>query len=318
MIINPIIPIWLMTIICILILVFKRKSAGSFVRQILIVLLLFVINLRFMVRDGDVPMLSPKVDVLFVVDNTISMLAEDYNDAGARRIDAVRNDCRYILENLPGATVSVWTFDNAMEIQIPYTEDVNAVNNCLAILEGPSSYHAKGTSLNIVMEKMKDVLNDDRPYYQVVFFISDGEIVSASDLKSYPGLNVFVDNGAVLGYGTEKGGKMLVKEWYQEEDEAEYLEYYEGYSLEVAVSKMNEKNLKSIASDLGIPYVHMTSRGEIDKVLDEIRGEIVNLPMEIDENSMDGYKDIYYWFVIPLAVLLVWDLISFKKKLRGN
>ena len=211
MIINPIIPIWLMTIICILILVFKRKSAGSFVRQILIVLLLFVINLRFMVRDGDVPMLSPKVDVLFVVDNTISMLAEDYNDAGARRIDAVRNDCRYILENLPGATVSVWTFDNEMEIQIPYTEDVNAVNNCLAILEGPSSYHAKGTSLNIVMEKMKDVLNDDRPYYQVVFFISDGEIVSASDLKSYPGLNVFVDNGAVLGYGTEKGGKMQIR-----------------------------------------------------------------------------------------------------------
>ena len=69
MIINPIIPIWVMAIICILFLLVKRKGKMNYVRQILIVIFLFVINLRFMVRDGDVPSVMPKVDVVFVVDS---------------------------------------------------------------------------------------------------------------------------------------------------------------------------------------------------------------------------------------------------------
>ena len=104
MIINPIIPIWLMAIICIVLLIFKRKGWMGYIRQILIILLLFAINMRVMVKDVEVPVLLPKVDVLFVVDNSISMLAEDYGLSNGRRLDAVKKDCEYIMEKLPVAS----------------------------------------------------------------------------------------------------------------------------------------------------------------------------------------------------------------------
>ena len=49
MIISPIIPIWLMGIICVILLaVFKSKDKYTFIRQIIIISLLFIINLRVM------------------------------------------------------------------------------------------------------------------------------------------------------------------------------------------------------------------------------------------------------------------------------
>lgn len=100
MIINPIIPVWLMGILCVFLLFMKRKGTYNLIKQIVIVILLFVINLRIMIGNGDVDTVTVDADVLFVVDNTISMLAEDYNGT-ERRMDAVKEDLRYIMEQLP-------------------------------------------------------------------------------------------------------------------------------------------------------------------------------------------------------------------------
>ena len=82
MTINPLIPIPIMLIIVALVIVMKRKGAWNFIRQIIIALLLFLINLRIMIPTGEVPVLTNDIDILFVVDNTISMLAEDHNGDG--------------------------------------------------------------------------------------------------------------------------------------------------------------------------------------------------------------------------------------------
>lgn len=314
MITNPIIPIWVMVIICVFFLVLKRKGKVNYIRQILIVVLLFVINMRIMVRDGDVPTVMPKVDVMFVVDNTISMLAEDYGADDGRRMDAVKEDCKYIAEQIPGASISVVKFDNSVEMMIPYTVDTTMAMETIGLLKGSSHYRARGTSLNDVMTAMESILDDKRTNYKIVFFISDGEIVSSEKLKSYSGLKKFVDGGAVLGYGTEKGGPMLPVEDYENPAEATYLYYYEEYDQKLALSKIDEGNLKSIASDLGVDYVHMEKQSAIDGVLKDLQSEIENLEVTEDMDSKEGYADIYYWFVIPLVLLLVWDFVGCKKK----
>ena len=53
--INPILPIWLMSILCIGMLVMKRKGVWNYIRQILIVLLVFAMNLRIMIFTNDIP-----------------------------------------------------------------------------------------------------------------------------------------------------------------------------------------------------------------------------------------------------------------------
>ena len=108
MIINPIIPIWLMAVICVGIILLKRKGIWPFIRQILIAILLFVINLRIMVPGSVEHVQKQEMNayVLFVVDDTISMLANDYDD-GRTRLEGVREDCSYIMDKLPGARFAV-------------------------------------------------------------------------------------------------------------------------------------------------------------------------------------------------------------------
>lgn len=315
MIINPIIPIWVMVIICIFLLLMKRKGGAAFVRQIFIVILLFVINLRIMTQSGDIPLVEPRVDVLFVVDNTISMIAEDYGPEKKQRLDAVRDDCEYIMKNLPGATYAVYSFNTHMEQMLPYTSDSAAVLDCIEICNGGSRYSSQGTSLNMAMGSMEKILDDDREFFQVIFFISDGEIVSSDTLKSYPELKKYIDGGAVLGYGTEEGGIMVPVEWYEEEEGARPLEYYDdNFNLQTALSVIDEKNLQSIASDFGVEYIHMTDKSQVDGVLAELQGKIANLEMMVNTESTEGYEDINFWFVIPLTVLLVVDAICYKRK----
>lgn len=313
MIINPIIPIWAMAIVCVFFLVLKRKGKVNYIRQILIVILLFVINMRIMVRGNDVPTVMPKVDVLFVVDNTISMLAEDY-DGDGRRMDAVKNDCKYIAEQFPGASFSVVTFGDSVQMVIPYTVDVNMAVETIGLLQGQPKYHAQGTSLNEVMGAMEQMLDDDRKNYKILFFISDGEVVNSEELKSYKGLDQYVDAGAVLGYGTEKGGPMKTVEYMEEEPE--YLYYYDdNYNEKLALSKIDEGNLKSIALDFGIDYVHMTNQSEINSIIKDLQAKVNNLEVREDMESKEGCADIYYLFVIPLVLLLIWDFICYKRKI---
>ena len=305
-----------MAIICVFFLVLKRKGKVNYIRQILIVILIFIINLRIMIPGDDIPTMMPKVDVVFVVDNTISMLAEDYNGNG-RRMDAVRNDCKYITEQFPGASFSVVAFGDSVKRMIPYTVDANMTVETIGLLHGQPKYHAQGTSLNEVMGSMEQLLNDERENYKILFFISDGEVVNSEELKSYKELNKYVDGGAVLGYGTEEGGPMKPVDYLNDElEEEEYLHYYdENYNEKQAISKIDEGNLKSIASDFGIDYVHMTSQSEIDSIIKNLQAEVKELEMVANMESKEGYADIYYWFVIPLLLLLIVDFIYYRRKI---
>lgn len=313
--INPIIPIWLMGIICILLLFFKRKGKSNYIRQILIIVLLFVINLRVMVAGNDATNVSNNVDVLFVVDNTISMLAEDYN-GDDRRIDAVKADCKYIMEQFPGASFSVVSFGNSVKKMMPFTIDNTMALQAIEVLNGQTEYYANGTSLNDVMEELNDILKNERETYKIIFFISDGEVVNSEELKSYSNLGKYVDGGAILGYGTKDGGAMKPLKYVGDEETPEYLYYYdEDYNSIKAISKIDEGNLKQIASDLGVDYIHMTKQSKIDSEIDKLQSKIAKQVAYSENDSKNGYMETYYFFAIPLVLLLIFDYIYYKRKI---
>lgn len=315
MIINPIIPVWLMGIICVFFLFLKRKGTANYIRQVIIVILLFVINLRIMVGNSNTETVTVGVDVLFVVDNTISMFAEDY-DGDGRRMDAVRADCDYIMEQFPGASYSVVSFGNVVQTMLPYTIDTNNVTQALGSLNGQASYYAVGTSLNDVMGELGKILDNSRENEQIVFFISDGEITNEEKLKSFADIKKFIDGGAVLGYGTTKGGPMKAASFSGSDEDLEYLTYYDdNFDKQTAISVIDEKNLKAIASDMGIGYIHMTKQSEIDDELTKIKENIDYTSMKKEVSSTDGYADIYYYFMIPLLGILIFDFIYYRRKI---
>lgn len=314
MIVYPIIPIWIMGLICIgliTLIVVKGRKKWGLLRQILIVILLFCINIRIMIKSPNAQVASNNLDVLFVIDNTLSMLAEDYN-GNNRRIDAVRSDCKYIMDELAGARFSIITFNNSAQVLVPYTRDINIANESLEILKTMDTFYARGTSLsqakNAALKSLKDISgNSDKN--RIIFFISDGEITNGDDLESFSSIKKYVGNGAVLGYGTKKGGKMLVTDHY--DDKEHYLQDKSNYPYVDAISKIDEDNLEQIAEDIGIDYINMSRQSNIKSKLEDIKKGVLN---SISNENKSSYTDTYYFFVIPLIILLMYELIIYKRR----
>lgn len=315
---NPILPVYIvlpvMAVLFIgfLFLIARRRSGWkdqvfTGLRIFAILALAFMINLRVMVGNGETLMQLKNVDLLFVVDTTISMWAQDYN--GKReRMEGVLSDCDYIINELAGSNFGLIRFDNRSQVLAPFTQDASNVRDAFSTIKSPDRNYAKGSSLNVPYDDMEDMFvssskKEDRKTY--LFFISDGEITDGSALESYAELKGFLDGGAVLGYGTAAGGKM------RESSYSSYLKDPE--TGQDAVSVMDETSLRQIASDLGLEYIHMESRANVEYLVAAIKGSASDI---VGEGKSVNYEDTYYYYAYPLLVLLLLELVLFIRRGR--
>ena len=238
MIINPIIPIWLMSIICISVsilviynkqmkeIISNRKKAkedkqlkqknSKIIKQysinvaikIAIIILLFIINLRFMIPNAENTAIRSELGILFVIDKSVSMKALDYN-GNKERFEGVINDCCYIVDELSSCKFSIITFGNEAQKIIPFTHDTDMVQAELKAINLENDFYAKGSSMNIVKNTLEETLKKENERHNdnskfVVFFITDGEITKEEKLETFSNIEKYVSNGAVLGYGTKE------------------------------------------------------------------------------------------------------------------
>ena len=99
-----IVPILVVVLVCYIISVLRRKSNTglkvlAILRISIMVLLAFLTNLRIMDKKYDAKVEMKNLDVLFVVDTTISMWAEDYKGSKTR-MRGVLHDTEYIIDEL--------------------------------------------------------------------------------------------------------------------------------------------------------------------------------------------------------------------------
>lgn len=308
--IFPIIPVWIMIIISILLIVLVLISKKKNYIHIMIIILLFIINLRIMIPSNNSKTVVNNLNVLFVVDNTVSMDALDYHNS--TRLSGVKNDCKYIIDKLNGSRFSLITFDNTTKIIIPYTMDINTTKEAIDVMRPIENLYAKGSSLNTPYDTLLNYLKSSKKNDKItiLYFISDGEITDDSKLKSYKTLSKYIDGGAVLGYGTSKGGYMKNTNEYSLD---EYIRDYSSNSYNTkAVSRIDEDNLKHVANDLNIGYIHMNKQDNINDNLNNIKILAKN---GIQSNDKSNYDDTYYIFVGFLFILLFIDFDKMRRKL---
>lgn len=330
MILMPFIPLPVMGVLCILLLVMKRRGVWNYIKQIVIVLLLFAINMRLMLPTDKVVVADNGVDILFVVDNTVSMLAEDYGKNNERRIDAVKSDVHSIVDEFPSARYALITFNNTADLIVPYTTEQQLLFQSVDNLEGILANNAEGTSLNLAYTAIDDTLYRNLELYededknfasqgipkrtQVVIFISDGEITNFEKLESFEPLRDYMDTGAVLGYGTTKGGTMKVPDIAGEYQDLYYLN--DNFDLELAKSSIDEDNLETIAEDMDVKYYHMESGKDVKKVTNDIAGKIDDGEFITIEKKMEAYKETYHYFAMALILFVSVDYLYTRIKMR--
>ena len=275
----------------------------SGIRILLILGLAFMINLRPQVKSYNTEIELKNIDVLFVVDTTISMWADDYAK-NKTRMDGVQETCDSIMDQLAGSNFALIRFDNRAQILAPFTQDSRSVSDAFSTIVNPDPYYAKGSSLNVPIDTMGELLISSSKKEErktVVFFISDGEITDGSSLSSFKELEQYVDGGAVLGFGTEDGGKMKITTSYSSKNVTD------PETGKDAISKLDEDNLKKIADDLQVDYIHVRESGDISYLIETIKN---GSSIRMEEAEMIHYEDIYYYLAMGLAALLIWELIS--------
>ena len=328
MTVNAMIPIWLMVFICLglaaLVLIRSEKKFPVLFRRLLMIVLVFMINLKMVIpgHSPSVKINSSDVYVLFVIDDTISMIAEDYagDPTGeiTTRLEAVSADCDTIIEGLLGAKFGLVTFNNAGYISSPFTDNITHISSVISSIYPLDSANARGTTLNVAKETMLTVLQDNyenKGKQTIVFFISDGEITDeTSTLESFAELAPYICDGAVLGYGSSTGGVMNLKNAYYDTTEL-ITDYYTG---ETALSYIDEDNLRRVASDLGISYINMNNGNSLDSFLSRMVADNgISYDIETTVDVTGEYTDdtpVYLIFVIPLALLMLWEFAALRRR----
>ncbi|MBR6403302.1 MAG: VWA domain-containing protein [Eubacterium sp.] len=315
MITKPIIPVFvalpvLLIILCLYIAVILKRHTRirykilGVLRIVAIIFLVFLINLRIMSKRYNATVEMKNLDVLFVVDTTMSMWAEDY-DGSKTRMSGVLKDTEYIIDELSGSNFGLIRFDNYAQVLCPFTQDHETVKDAFSTIKMPDRYYAKGTSLNTAYGEMKGLLESSSTKEErqtILFFISDGEITDNSALKTFKDLEPLVDAGAVLGYGTEKGGKMQAGTFYYIQDSETYKD---------AVSVIDEGNLKRLADDLQIDYIHMGSTANVKYLVESIKD---GSSLTMEKSDSVSYEDTYFLYVIPLVILLGIEMALFIRR----
>ncbi len=321
LIFKPIIPLSTMipfTIILLIIVLINRKHI---INRVLILLLLLIVSQRPMLKDQEDVTYVLNFDVMFVIDTTVSMNATDMSNG--TRLDAVKRTVNYIIEELPGSKFAVITFDNNSYVKYPFTSDVAVIEDVVKSLKTVDPNYALGSSLSSPNEYIKMLIesaieadkNHDEKRKRIVFFMSDGELNNEervkTNLSEYDGISTMINNGAVIGIGTTEGGKMQVISSVNMNNLVDSKGYLLDNSVNppvVAISKMDENNLKAVATKLELDYFKLDSSKLSEKI-----EEIKSMQDEDEDDDEKNDKDIYYYFTFAALVLTLYELFYYRR-----
>ena len=266
------------------------------------------------------------LDVVIAVDRTPSMSAEDY-DTDKQRLDGVRSDIKQLAKTFSGARITMITFGESSQVVLPFTTDTASVTQAASVIDQEISLYVKGTSIDRPIETIQSALKKSERDYptrgRLLFYFGDGEQTVKEAPKSFASLKTLINGGAVLGYGTQSGGKM--PEYYGQrlyadpDEQKKYLEdpvSYRAGDYTFAISRINEKNLQTIASDIGVSYQHRTKLDQpIKSVIDASKAKVVG---DTHRETLH-YMNLYWLLSVGLVGLLGWwiyDLVPVLRQAR--
>ena len=300
---EPVFPVTLAVVMLIMILAYilwTVREKGLKIRLAVMSGLLFVMNLNPVVPVRNVRTFTRSLDVLFVLDATLSMWA--YDD-GVSRNDLVGDLCTAFVEDLEGASFAVVRFDNRAQILCPFTEDRDNVLDAVWTLAQPLTGYARGSAMNTPMASIAELLADtpqDRA--AVLIFISDGENTSDQPLSSYEEIASYVDAGAIIGIGSDHG-EMFDSRGHRLIDTE---------TGEDALSVMDEDSLRRIADDLRLPYQYVSHSRQVRALADQILDVSFDSVKSRKAESTSGILHL----LVPVWLLSALDLLFWLRKKR--
>ncbi|MDR0595074.1 MAG: VWA domain-containing protein [Bifidobacteriaceae bacterium] len=254
----------------------------------------------------DVTIQAADADVLVLVDTSPSAAAEDW-DGSAPRLDGVKSDLAALASHYAGSHIAIMTFDSSARLLMPLSTDPGAALAAAETLTPLPAWRASGSSISaalpLLLSTLERLAEEHPERARLVYYLGDGEQTTDEPVEDFAAAAGLIDGGAVFGYGTAQGGKMLEHQETVMGEPVGPAEYIRGPDGELGVSRIDEDALRQVASGLGVEYVHRTASDPVAQGF--WAGELPQRTLA-DEASLG--RPVGFLVALPALALLVWEL----------
>jgi Ca-activated chloride channel family protein len=244
------------------------------------------------------------VDIVFAVDVSKSMLAED---VAPNRLEKSKRLVSAIINHLASDRVGIIAYAAQAIPQLPITTDYGAAKMFLQALN-TDMLSSQGTALDAALDLSGTYFDDEDQTNRVVFLISDGEDhseegASAAQRASDMGIKIFT-----FGVGSDEGGPIPIKRKGLVES------YKKDMQGETVITKRNVLILQEIAAAAEGEY---TDGNDTQAVVDFVTETLKNMDKkEFEAKKFVSYKDQFQTFLLAGFLLILLELFLFETKTK--
>ncbi|MGJ8735466.1 VWA domain-containing protein [Zobellia laminariae] len=276
-------------------------------------LLFFLLGITFLILGLVNPKIGTKletvkregVDVVFAVDVSKSMLAEDI---APNRLEKAKRLVSEIINQLASDRIGIIAYAGQAFPQLPITTDYGAAKMFLQSMN-TDMLTSQGTAINEAINLATTYYNDEEQTNRVLFIISDGEDHSEGDTKDAvekaleEGIQIFT-----IGVGKPKGAPIPIKR----NGVVESLK--KDSQGEVVITKLNEDVLIDIADDGDGEYIDGSNTEVAVERIKELLQQMDK--KEFEAKQFAEFKDQFQWFLGIGLLFLLLDIFVLDKRTK--
>jgi len=244
------------------------------------------------------------VDVVFALDVSTSMLAEDI---APNRLEKSKQLVRQIINTLAGDRIGIIGYAGSAFPQVPITTDFSSARLFLSGMN-TNMVSSQGTAMTQAIEMAETYYNDIEQKNRVLFLISDGEdhqgdYASIAAQATKKGIRIYT-----IGVGTTAGAKIPIKRGGVVQS------YKRDKDNQVVITKLNKETLQEIAEAANGEYLDGSNTKELV-------GQVQNILSGMDKKEFDAkqfsdFKDQFQWFLAGALLFLLLDVLFLERKTK--
>ncbi|MCL6274107.1 VWA domain-containing protein [Muricauda sp. 2012CJ35-5] len=245
------------------------------------------------------------VDIVFAVDVSKSMLAEDI---APNRLEKSKRLVSEIINQLASDRIGIIAYAGQAYPQLPITTDYSAAKMFLQSMN-TNMLSSQGTAINAAIDLASTYYNDAEQTNRVLFIVSDGE--DHSESSTIEAVDKAIQNGIriyTIGVGKPKGAPIPLKrngivEGLKKDNQGE-----------VVITKLNEAVLAEIAEEGNGQYIDGSNT---ENAVEYIKEQLNQMDKkEFEAKQFAEYKDQFQWFLGIGLFFLFLDIFLLDRKTR--
>lgn len=245
---------------------------------------------------------SQGVDIVFAVDVSKSMLAEDI---APNRIEKSKQLVTQIINSLGSDRVGIIAYAGKAFPQLPITTDYAASKMFLQNMN-TDMMTSQGTAIREAIELAKTYYDDEEQTNRILVIISDGEdhegdAAEIAEEANDQGIRIFT-----IGVGNENGGPIPIKR------NGVILNYKKDRNGETVITKLNEDTLREIAREANGVYINGSSTSEVVDTIKDLLDKMDK--KEFESKQIADFKDQFQWFLGFGILFLFIDIFLLERK----